>query len=123
MIAWIASVQPLVIAALLSWAGAVKLRGLRTPEEISRSAISRIVGDERASLTWRLVGGLELVIAAALLLPPAHPVKPGAAAALTAGFLGFLWYVRLTAPESSCGCLSSRPARVSWRSFGRAGLL
>lgn len=123
MIEWIASVQPLVIAALLTWAGVVKLRGLRTPEEVSRSAIGRIVGDERASLTWRMVGGVELLIAAGLLLPAPHPAKPAAAALLAVGFLGFLWYARRAAPESSCGCLSARPSRVSWRSFGRAGLL
>lgn len=82
MIEWIASVQPLVIAALLTWAGVVKLRGLRTPEEVSRSAIGRIVGDERASLTWRMVGGVELLIAgraAAARATPRETRRRGAA--------------------------------------------
>lgn len=123
MIEWSASLQPLLIAGLLGWAGAVKLRGLRTPEEVARNAISRLVGDHRASPAWRAVGAAELAVAAALLLPPVHPAKSGAAALLTVGFLSFLGYAKLAAPDAGCGCLSSRLGPISWRSFLRAGVL
>ncbi|MGH3735963.1 MAG: MauE/DoxX family redox-associated membrane protein [Micromonosporaceae bacterium] len=118
-----ASLQPVLIGGLLVWAGAVKLRGLGTPAQVSRNAISRLVGDRWASPAWRTVGGLELVIAAALLLPPVHPAEPAAAALLAVGFLGFLGYAKLAAPDAGCGCLSAKLAPVSWRSFARAGLL
>ncbi|MGH3647207.1 MAG: MauE/DoxX family redox-associated membrane protein, partial [Micromonosporaceae bacterium] len=123
MIEWSASLAPVLIAGLLLWAGAVKLRGLRTPEQVKRNAISRLVGDSRASLAWRAVGGAELVVATALLLPPVHPAKPAAAALLAVGFLSFLGYAKLAAPDAGCGCMSARLAPVSWRSFVRAGAL
>jgi hypothetical protein len=123
MIGWVASLQPLVVATLLGWAGTVKLRGLRTEQQVKRSAVSRIVGEAHTSAVWRLVGGLELLVAVALLLPPAYPAKTGAAAVLCAGFLGYLGYAKLAAPDASCGCLSAKLAPVSWRSFARAGLL
>ena len=122
MLGWTASVQPLLISVVLIWAGVVKLRGL-TPQQAKQNALSKIVGEERTSAAWRLVGGVELAIAAGLLLPPAHPVKAGSAVLLTLGFLGYLGYARVAAPESGCGCLSARPQRISWRSFARAGLL
>ena len=59
----------------------------------------------------------------ALLAPPAHWTESVAATALATGFLGYLAYARLAAPESSCGCLSTRRAPVTWRSFARAGVL
>ncbi|MGH3656975.1 MAG: MauE/DoxX family redox-associated membrane protein [Micromonosporaceae bacterium] len=121
MIEWTASLQPPLIAALLLWAGAVKLRGLRL-EDAKRNALSRIVGEERTSAAWRTVGGAEIVVAAGLLLP-AYPVNAVAASVLTAGFLGYLTYARIAAPDSSCGCMSSRLLPVSWRSFARAGML
>src|SRR6266545_3488032 len=100
MIGWVASLQPLVIAGLLGWVGAVKLRGLRTEQQVKRNALSRIVGEAHASTVWRLVGGLELVVGAALLLPPVHPAKTGAAAVLCAGFLGYLGYATAWWPSS-----------------------
>ncbi|HEX2418257.1 MAG TPA: MauE/DoxX family redox-associated membrane protein [Micromonosporaceae bacterium] len=122
MTQWTASLQPLVIGALLLWAGAVKLRGL-SPEKAKRNALGRIVGEQYASPAWRLVGGAELLIAAALLLPPALASEAGFAVAFSAGFLGYLGYARLASPDAACGCLSSRLERISWRTFARAGLV
>jgi hypothetical protein len=122
MIQWIASIQPFLVGALLLWAGAVKLRGLRA-EHVSRNALSRIVGERYASPAWRLIGTAELVIAAALLLPPVYPVEAAAGVVLTTGFLGYLSYARLASPDAACGCLSSRLERISARSFLRAGLV
>jgi hypothetical protein len=122
MIGWTASIQPFVIGALLLWAGAVKVRGL-PPDRVSRNALSRIVGDKHASAAWRAVGAAELLIAAALLLPPAYQVESGLAGVLTLGFLGYLTYARLATPDAACGCLSSKLERISWRSFGRAGAM
>jgi hypothetical protein len=122
MIQWTASLQPLVIGALLLWAGAVKLRGL-PPEKAKRNALSRIVGERHASPAWRAVGTAELLIAAALLAPPAVAVEAGVAGVFSIGFLGYLTYARLASPEAACGCLSSRLERISWRTFARAGLV
>jgi hypothetical protein len=44
-------------------------------------------------------------------------------AVLAVGFLGYLTYAARAAPTASCGCLGGAHARVSWRGFGRAGLL
>lgn len=122
MIQWTASIQPVVIGALLLWAGAVKVRGL-PPERVSRNALSRIVGEKHASAAWRAIGAAELLIAGALLLPPAYQVEAGAAGVLTLGFLGYLSYARLATPDAACGCLSSKLERISWRSFARAGVM
>ena len=46
-----------------------------------------------------------------------------AAAALAIGFMGYLTYAVIAAPQASCGCLGASHAPVSWRSFARAGVL
>ena len=46
-----------------------------------------------------------------------------AAGLLALGFVGYLAYGKLAAPDSSCGCLGSAAAPVSWRTLVRAGLL
>ncbi|MGH3742527.1 MAG: hypothetical protein ACRDT1_14545, partial [Micromonosporaceae bacterium] len=69
MIQWIASLQPVLIAAVLGWAGVIKLRG---STQARQTAVARLVGEGRASATLRLVGVVELGVAAALLLPLGH---------------------------------------------------
>ncbi|MGH3660953.1 MAG: MauE/DoxX family redox-associated membrane protein [Micromonosporaceae bacterium] len=120
MIQWIASLQPVLIAAVLGWAGVIKLRG---STQARQTAVARLVGEGRASATLRLVGAVELGVAAALLLPLGHVAAPGASALLSVGFLGYLGYARVVAPDSSCGCMSSRSERITWRAFARAGFL
>lgn len=119
---------PLVLACLLGWTGGVKLLGRRTAPQAADTALARLLPGGRAALTLRAVGALELVLAAALLAVPPWsvtlwPVTAAATAALGAGFLGYLAYAKVTAPESSCGCASARHTPVTPRSFARAGLV
>lgn len=123
MLEWAASVQPLFVGGTLAWSGGVKCLGRSAARAAGRSALPSLVGERRATAAYRLTGALELVLAAVLLLPPAHPAEAVAAAVLATGFLGYLAYARVTAPDSSCGCMSARRTPVTWRAFARAGLL
>lgn len=119
---WLLDVQGLPVAAVLGWAGAVKLTG-RAPKAVARTALHRIVGEAGAPRVYRVLGGVELATALALLVPaPRLPAALGAAT-LATGFLAYLSWARVIAPDSSCGCLSSRASRISWRALARAGLL
>jgi hypothetical protein len=123
MLEWPASVQPLFIGGTLLWSGGLKCLGRSARRSAERSALSSLVGEGRAPAAYRLTGALELALAAVLLLPPAHPAETVAAAVLGVGFLGYLTYAKVAAPDSSCGCLSKRRTPVTWRGFARAGLL
>jgi hypothetical protein len=123
MLEWPASVQPLLIGGTLLWSGGLKCFGRSARRAAERSALPSLVGDGRAPAAYRLTGALELALAAALLSPPIYLVESVAAAILAAGFLGYLTYARIVAPGSSCGCMSARGTPVTWRGFGRAGLL
>src|SRR3569833_2630262 len=122
MLEWPASVQPLFIGGTLLWSGGLKCFGRSARRSAERSALPSLVGAGRALAAYRLTGVLELALAAVLLLPPAYAAETAAAAVLGLGFLGYLTYARVAAPDSSCGCLSRRRTPVTWRSFARAGL-
>ncbi|MEV0620526.1 MauE/DoxX family redox-associated membrane protein [Nonomuraea sp. NPDC050404] len=119
----IAASQPYVIAFFLLWAGLAKLSSRRMWAQTGRTALARLTGPARAVPALRLVGLIELAVAAALLLPPLHPLDGVAAALLSAGFLAYLAYARVAAPASACGCLGAHSRPVDVRAFARAGLL
>jgi hypothetical protein len=119
----VAAVQPLLVGAVLLWAGSGKAFGRLAEARAKRSALPRLVGDGRALGAYRMTGRLELVVAIAVLLPPWWWIDGAAASLLAVGFVGYLTYARLAAPDSSCGCLGSAAVPVSWRSLARAGLL
>jgi hypothetical protein len=119
----IAALQPYVIAPVLLWAALGKLFSPRMRAQAGRTALARLVGSARAVPALRLTGVLELMVAAALLLPPTLPAEGMAAAVLSAGFLTYLTYAHLAAPVSSCGCLGAHSRPVNWRGFARAALL
>ncbi len=123
MLGWSASVQPLLIGGTLLWSGGLKCFSGSARRSADRSALPSLVGEGRALLAYRLTGAVELALAAVLLLPPVFLFEPVAAAALSVGFLAYLTYTRVVAPDSSCGCLSKQPTPVTWRAFARAGLL
>lgn len=120
---WAAALQPLPIAALLLWAGGWKLGGRDAAGAAARTGLARIVGDGRQLTAYRAVGVAELTTALLLLVPAAQPAGAVAATALTTGFLGYLSWARATAPDSSCGCLGAKQARITWRALTRAGLM
>jgi hypothetical protein len=121
MVGWVAALQPLLAGLVLLWAAGGKLLGRRRTAHARQSALARLVGERCAVPAFRLVAAAELAVAAALLLPPPQWTETLAAVGLAAGFLGYLTYARLAAPDSSCGCLGARRAPVSWRAFARAG--
>jgi hypothetical protein len=123
MLEWPASVQPLFLGGTLLWSGGLKVLGRSARRAAERSALPSLVGEDRALAAYRLTGALELALAAVLLLPPAYVAETAAAAVLGAGFLGYLTYAKVVAPDSSCGCLSKRRTPVTWRAFARAGLV
>ncbi|WBB69970.1 MauE/DoxX family redox-associated membrane protein [Micromonospora sp. WMMD812] len=123
MIEMIATLQPLVVGAVLIWSARVKLFSRHAAATANRSALVRLTGERRALPTYRLLGGIELTLGALLLLPPVLRLEAIAATVLAVGFLGYLGYARRVAPASSCGCLSASTAPVSGRSLARAGLL
>ncbi|WP_055590619.1 MauE/DoxX family redox-associated membrane protein [Peterkaempfera griseoplana] len=112
-----------VLGALLAVGGAAKLFGRDTARQAAGTALVRIVGAGRAGLALRAVGAAELLVGAGLTASPASAAPGMAAAALGAGFLGYLGWARVAAPESSCGCSARERGPVTWRSFARAALV
>lgn len=123
MLEWPASVQPLFIGGTLLWSGGLKGFGRSARRSAERSALASLVGEERALPAYRLTGAVELALAAVLLIPPAFFAESAGAAVLGVGFLAYLAYAKIAAPDSSCGCLSKKRMPVTWRSFARAGLM
>ncbi|MGP3941068.1 MauE/DoxX family redox-associated membrane protein [Streptomyces sp. 6N106] len=121
MSALVCALAPLVLAGVLGPAGAGKLFGRGTARQAPRTALARLLRDGgRAALVLRALGAVELLLAAALLAPPATPLPGAATALLGAGFLGYLGYARAAAPGSSCGCTARQDAPFTWRAFARA---
>ncbi len=121
MSALVCALAPLVLAGVLGPAGAGKLFGRGTARQAPRTALARLLRDGgRAAFVLRVLGAVELLLAAALLAPPATPLPGAAAALLGAGFLGYLGYARAAAPGSSCGCTARQDAPLTWRDFARA---
>lgn len=119
----LAAVQPLVLGAILLWSSYGKLVGDQVPAKARRTALVPLIGKERAVPAFRAVGVIEVLVGLALVLPPLWLVDAAAATVLAAGFVGYLVYAKIAAPDSSCGCVGSKAAPVSWRSLGRTGLL
>jgi hypothetical protein len=123
MFAWVAAWQPIVIGSVLVWAAGMKLWSRNAPLAARRSALPRLVGERRAPAAYRTVGIVELVLGSALLLPPVWRIESVAAVGLNAGFLAYLAYARLRAPESSCGCMSAQQRPIGVRGFVRAAVM
>jgi hypothetical protein len=123
MLQTLAALAPMPVGVLLLWASRVKLLGENTAQAAKRSALRKLVGDERVVGAYRAIGFGELVLGALLVLPPSSAVEAGVATAACAGLLAYLGYARIVAPDSSCGCLSEKVTPVRWRSFARAALM
>ncbi len=114
---------PLLLGVLLGWSGGTKLPRRRAARQAAGSALEHILPGPGAVRALRAVGAAEAGLAALLLLRPLWPGAAAGTAGLGLCFAGYLGYARVAAPGSSCGCSSARPAPVTWRSFGRAGLV
>jgi len=117
-----AEIQALFLGLVFGWAGGYKLTA-RAARGLSRSTMARLVGVHRVRVVHRIVGGAELAVAALLVLPPAATVDGWLAVAMSAGFVAYLGYARVAAPDTSCGCLSAQPDPVTWPGIARAVLL
>ncbi|MET7761499.1 MauE/DoxX family redox-associated membrane protein [Streptomyces sp. NPDC005336] len=112
---------PLLLAGLLGPAGAAKLFGRGIARQAAGTALARLLrGGGRAAAALRVLGAVELLLAAALMGLPVIWAPGAAAAVLGAGFLGYLGYARAAAPGSSCGCTAHDTAPITWRAFVRA---
>jgi hypothetical protein len=120
---WLASAQQFVVGGVLLWASGFKLVHRNASVAARRSVLARLVGKDRVVGAYRAVGVVEAVVGLLLLAPPALAVEAYAAAALSAGMLGYLAYGRWKAPDASCGCLGEKHTPVRARGFARAGLL
>lgn len=116
----VAAAQPLLIGLLLLWSAYGKFANA---EQAERTALPRLVGESRAAAAYRTVGGVEAIVALALLVPPVLTIEAVAAAVLAAGFTGYLIYAKIVVPEASCGCVGKSEKPVGQRSIGRALLL
>ena len=77
----VAAAQPLLIGLLLLWTSYGKLT---RPEEAQKTALPKLVGEKRARPAFLTVGGIEAVLALALLSPPVRTAEALAAIALVA---------------------------------------
>ncbi|MBY8882942.1 MauE/DoxX family redox-associated membrane protein [Actinacidiphila acidipaludis] len=124
MIPIVSDLAPLLCGVLLAVTGAGKLFGRRTAQLAANTVLVRVLNDgRRAGQALRAVGAAELAVAAALLAAPRAVVPGVATAVLGAGFVGYLGYAKVTAPESSCGCSARAEGPIGARSFARAGLV
>lgn len=120
----LAGLAPLLLGGLLGWTGLAKLTSRTLQRAASESALMRVLHDvTRVTTALRVLGAVEVALAVALVAAPGWPAPGAAAAALGVGFLGYLGYARVTAPDSSCGCAGSESAPITWRAFARAGLV
>ncbi len=124
MVSLVTNLAPLVLGVLLALTGVSKAFGRQVARQAAGTALVRILNDgPRATLVLRTTGAAELLVAAGLLAAPATVVPGIAATVLGVGFVGYLGYARVTAPESSCGCTARDNGPISWRAFARAGLV
>jgi hypothetical protein len=115
---------PLLLGVLLGWTGLAKLTSRALARQAADSALMRVLRDAgKVTLALRTLGAVELLVALGLLAAPGWPVPGVLCAALGVGFLGYLGYARITAPDSSCGCGGGAHAPITWRAFVRAGLV
>ena len=96
------SAYQVVVGVVLLWAGGLKLLHRNASTAARRSVLARLVGTDRVVGAYRAVGVAEVAVGLLVFL---YPTAAYAAAALSAGMLGYLAYGRLKAPDSSCGCL------------------
>jgi hypothetical protein len=128
----LAAIQALVVGVLFAWAGVWKVFFPSAHSLAAESALAKLMTrlPVGASASRRLtqaahlaVGAVEIAIAGALLLPPAHPWAMRLAAVFALGFLAYLGVAWRVAPDKPCACMGGRATKISRRSVARAGVL
>lgn len=124
MMSLVTALAPLALGAVLVWSGAVKLFGSGARRQAAGTALERYFDDlDRAILALRAVGSVELLVAVGLLAAPGTLPAAATACCLGTGFLAYLGYAKVAAPESSCGCSAAKEEPVGVTAFVRAGLV
>ncbi len=120
----LADLAPVLLGGLLAWTGAAKLFGRTTQQQAADTALMRILHDSKWVVrTFRALGAVELVVALGLVALPVSVAPSVAACALGVGFLAYLGWAKVNAPDSSCGCSARKELPITWRAFVRAGLV
>ena len=119
---WLAQAQPLFLAGVFGWSGTSKTLGGDLGGRVAGTALHRLLGGRLAPAAYFVLGVAEIALAVSLLVEPGRP-SAVAAALMSGGFLTYLGYAAVAVPQATCGCLSKRKVRQSWRGFARAGLL
>lgn len=119
---WLAQAQPLFLAGVFGWSDTFKTLAGDLGGRIAGTALHRLLGGRVAPAAHFLLGVAEIALAVSLLVGPGRAAA-FAAAVMSGGFLVYLGYAAITVPQATCGCLSKRKVRQTWRGFARAGLL
>jgi hypothetical protein len=105
------NLMPLVLGAMLTWAGATKLLVRNLPDQAAASRWYIVLGDVgRATAALRTVAWVELALGLGLLQFPTSPLPAKAAVVFGIGYVACLAFVWLSRP-------------VGWRAFARATLV
>lgn len=115
-------IQPFILGVLLIWAGIWKIQSPDARKVVRESALAGLVSPQIAQVGHFLLGLIEGVTGASLLLPPTHWMEKWFVALIGCGFLVYLGLAKRRAPDRPCACMGSQKVPISWRSFGRAGL-
>lgn len=119
---WLAQAQPLFLAGVFGWSGTFKALAGDLGGRVAGTALHRLLGGRLAPAAYFLLGVAEIALAVSLLVDPGRTTA-FAAAVMSGGFIVYLGYAAIAVPQSTCGCLSKRKVRQTWRGFARAGLL
>lgn len=119
---WLAQAQPLFLAGVFGWSGVSKTLAGDLGGRVAGTALHRLLGGLVAPAAYFLLGVAELALAVSLLVDPGRATA-FAAAVMSGGFIVYLGYAAIAVPRATCGCLSKRKVRQTWRGFARAGLL
>ena len=103
--------MPLVLGAMLTWAGATKLLVRTLADQAVESRWYAVLGDVgRATSALRAVAWVELALGLGLLQFPTSSLPAKATVAIGIGYVVCLAFVRLSMP-------------VGWRAFARSALV
>lgn len=119
---WLAQAQPLFLAGVFGWSGTFKTLAGDLGGRVAGTALHRLLGGRVATAAYFLLGVVELALAVSLVVDPGRATA-FAAAVMSGGFIVYLGYAAIAVPQATCGCLSKRKVRQTWRGFARTGLL
>lgn len=123
MFAIMASLQAVVVGALLLWAGGWKAATPRAGEIAARSALGVMFPHARTvRVAHRAIGILEVALGTLLLVAPS-PGGMRMATGVACAFVAYLLVARQIAPDRPCACFGKRATAVSPQAIVRAAMI